>query len=194
MTKAEVQSNIRYNENLVAQYQRKLNSLNQQLSSLNATARQLESQNQDLIRRKQKLESEMGELARLKQKLQGLQNDFSSKQTKRVNGYNKNITQVFSVNFFSSYIDGMKMLLSGSEYRNTYNGLTSALEKVSKKTQEKQREIDSVTNQINGVRSKIDSTNREISTCRNNIGQTNNDLAYRKKRIQYWKDQLKYAT
>lgn len=194
MTKEEVKQNIRYNENLVNQYQRKLNSLNQQLNSLNATVRQLNSQNNDLVGRKKKLDGELAELGQLKRKVQGLQDEFSSRQTKRVTGYNRNIGQIFTTNFFASYISGMKSLLSGSEYRNTFNGLTSAVDKVTKKIKEKDREMDSVVKQINDVRSRIDRTNREINSCRSQISQTSSDLAYRKRRIQYWKDQLKYAT
>lgn len=194
MTKAEVQSNIRYNENLVAQYQRKIASLNQKVESLGASVRQLNAQMGDLSGRKNKQETERAELVQLRRKVQNLQTEFGNRQAKRVNGYNRNITQIFTTNFFSSYINGMKTLLSGSEYRNAYNGLSSACEKITAKINEKQREIDSIIRQMNNIRSRIDSDNREISSCRSQISQTSNDLAYRRRRIEYWKDQLKYAT
>lgn len=194
MTKEEVKQNIRYNENLVNQYQRRLNSLNQQVNSLNSTVRQLNAQNNDLVSRKKKLEGELAELGQLKNKVQNLRDEFSSRQTRRMTGYNRNIGSIFTTNFFSSYINGMKSLLSGSEYRNAYNGLSSAVDKVVKKIKEKDREVDSVVKQINDVRRRIDNATLEIRSCRSQISQTESDLAYRRRRIQYWKDKLKYAT
>ena len=126
MTKQEVQNNIRYNENLVNQYQREINSLNSQVRTLNSRISQLNSQIGSLNSRKQTLSNEIAELQRLKTKLQGLRDNFSARQSKRVSGFNRNTTQVLSVKFIASYISGMRDLLSGQEYRNTYNGLTTA--------------------------------------------------------------------
>lgn len=194
MTKAEVQYNIRYNENLVSQYQRDINNLNRQISSCRSTINQLNSQLSDLASASRRLQTEYDELSRLRQKFQKLQTDFASRQAKRVAGFAKNTLQAFTTNFFSSYLSGMKTLLSGSEYRNTYNGLTTALERIKAKIQAKQREIDSNDSRQRNVNNQISSKNREINNCRSRIAKTNDSLAYRRRRIQYWKEQLQYAT
>jgi len=194
MTKQEVQENIRYNENLVYQYQRDLNNLNSRLNSLNSRSNQLNGQISSLRLRKQTLEREVGELQRLKSKIQGLRDDFSSRQSKRVNNFNHSITQILSVRFITSYISGMRDLLSGQEYRNTYNGISTAYDRVSDKLQTKQRELESTIGQYNSAQNNIDSTRRDINSCRNQISQKNSDLSYRRRRIQYWEEQLQYAT
>ena len=142
MTKQEVMDKIRYNENLINQYNRDLNALHRQIDSLNGRINQLNNQLGQLNARRHKLQTELSELQALKSKFQKLQNDFASRQRKRVSGFNQNTIQLLSVRFILSYISGMKNLLSGAEYRSAYNGLSAAIDKINKQIQAKQRELD----------------------------------------------------
>ena len=194
MTRQEVLNNIAYNENLVNQYQREINNLNNRIRTLNADINQYNSRISNYNSKKQTLNRELDELRRLKTKLTGLKDRFTQRQTNRVNNFNKYNTFSKGVNFIASYITGMKDLLSGQEYRNAYNGLTSAEEKVTSKIRAKQEDVNSVQNQINSAQRSIDNTKANINSCRTKINQRNSDLTYRKRRIQYWKEQLQYAT
>lgn len=138
MTKAEVQSNIRYNENLVAQYR---NNISQ-------------------------LQSQIYELERLRTKFQNLQNAFGSRQSNRKRRLSSVFSAKLNVKMLSAYASAMNGLLSGSEYRNTYNGLSTAQERIN---------------------SQIRSLNREIND-------NNSNLSYRQGRANYWRRQLSYAT
>lgn len=194
MTKQEVQNNIRYNENLVNQYQREINNLDNQIRTLNSRISQYNGQINNLRNNKQNLENQLDELQRLHNKVTGLLDAFSSRQAKRVANFNKNNSVTGGLRFIKTYIEGMKDLLSGQEYRNTYNGLTTAIDKVKKQIQAKQREIESVGSQINNAQRNADGAQREINNCRNRINQLHNDLSYRKRRIQYWQSQMATAT
>ena len=194
MTKQEVYNNIRYNENLVAQYHREIASLNTKITSRKSLINHLNGQIGELKGRRQKLEEQLGELQRLRTKLQDLRDRFSARQTKRVTGFNKYNSLALGVRFIQSYMDGMRDLLSGQEYRNTYNGITAAIDKVNGQIQSKQREIDSVNSQINTAQRNIDIARNDINSYRNSISQRNGDISYRRGRIRYWNDQLKYAT
>lgn len=138
MTKAQVNSNIRYNENLIRTYQRSVQSLNSQIEELNM----------------------------LKRKIQGYQSEFSSRERNRKNKLSNNFSGRFNLKFVISYVKGMIGLLTGSEYRNAYNGLSEAIHRIDK---------------------QIDSLRREVNSY-------NGQISYRRKRIDYWKRQLRYAT
>lgn len=138
MTRAQVNSNIRYNENLIRSYQKSVQSLNSQIEELSA----------------------------LKRKIQGYQSEFSSRERNRKNRLSNNFSGKFNLKFVMSYVTGMISLLSGSEYRNAYNGLSEAIHRIDK--------------QIAGLRREVNSYNGQIS--------------YRRQRIDYWKRQLRYAT
>lgn len=138
MTKAEVKSNIRYNENLIAQYR---NNISQ-------------------------LQSQINELERLRTKFQNLQNAFGSRQSNRKRKLSSVYSAKLNVKMLSVYASVMNGLLSGSEYRNTYNGLSTAQERIN---------------------SQIRSLNREIND-------NNSNLSYRQGRANYWRRQLPYAT
>ena len=135
MTRTEIKNNILYNENLVVSYQKSIREINSKINELN----------------------------KLKSKYSSLQSSFSAKQRKRKNKFNSNFSGTFNVRLISSYISGMRNLLSGNEYKNAYNGLTTAIEKI----------------------------NNQIKKLQKQLNDYNDKLAYRKKRILYWKEQLK---
>lgn len=138
MTKAEVQGNIRYNENLVAQYR---NNISQ-------------------------LQSQIHELERLRTKFQTLQNSFGSKQSNRKRKLSSVFSAKVNVKMISTYASAMNGLLTGTEYRNAYNGLSTAQEKI----------------------------NSQIRTISREISDNTANLNYRQGRINYWRNQLQYAT
>lgn len=138
MTKAEVQGNIRYNENLVTQYRNNISHL----------------------------EAQIRELERLRAKFQNLQSTFGNKQSRRKNKLASVFSSKANVKMLTTYASAMNGLLTGSEYKNAYNGLSSVQEKIN---------------------SQIRSLSREIN-------QNNENLNYRIGRISYWKSQLQYAT
>ncbi len=194
MTKQEVQNNIRYNENLVNQYQREINNLNNQINSLNSGIQSSNGQIAGLVARKKTLEREMSELNGLRAKLQGLKDNFGNRQSRRMNNFVRYSAQVINVHFIGSYLSGMRDLLSGREYQNALNGIVESIAKVMNKLRAKQQEIDSVQAEINKAQQNINNANDEINRCRQRLNQRRSDLAYRKNRIQYWKEQLKKAT
>ncbi len=194
MTKAEVLENIKYNENLVYQYQKKINDLQQQISSQNAAVNKLNAQLREMSSQKKQLDSQTDELDRLKKKFDNLQRDFAGKQSKRINNFNKNFSQNLNTHFIGSYISGMQNLLSGAEYKKAYNGLSDAGETVLRKLKAKRNESQAVGARITAANKDIDARTRMISSLKGQLNQTNSDLAYRKQRITYWKDQLKNAT
>ncbi len=194
MTKQEVQNNIRYNQNLVSQYEREISNLYGQINSQDSKIRQLDGQIGGLRARKQSIDGEYSELQRLRSKLQSLRDNFSVRQSKRVSGFNKNVGNIINVKFIKSYISGMRDLLSGQEYRNTYNGITSAIDKVNSQIQAKQREIESVQAQINSAQRNIDNARSLINSYQRSIEQRKGDISYRRQRIRYWEGQLQYAT
>lgn len=138
MTRAKVNSNIRYNENLIRSYQKSIQSLNTQIDELNA----------------------------LKRKIQGYQSEFSSRERNRRNRLSNQFTGKFNLRFVISYVTGMLQLFSGSEYRKAYNGLSEAIHRI----------------------------DRQISCLRNEVNSYNSQIAYRRKRNDYWRRQLRYAT
>ena len=194
MTKQEVLNNIIYNQNLVSQYEREISNLYGQINSQNSKIKQLDGQIAGFRARKQSLTDEQSELQRLRSKLQSLRDNFSARQSKRVSGFNKNVANIINVKFIKSYISGMRDLLSGQEYRNTYNGITSAIDKVNRQIQVKQREIESVQGQINSAQRNIDSARSLINSYQRSIEQRKGDLSYCRQCIRYWEGQLQYAT
>ena len=133
MRKSEVYNNIRYNENLVNQYQ---NSINNYRSHINSLISQINSTNSSikvLCDQKNKLYTQINELNYLKSKYQNLQSKFSQRQTSRINTLNGNFSRELNVQFIKSYVKGMSSLLGGNEYRNAYNGLTNAINVISDK-------------------------------------------------------------
>jgi DNA repair exonuclease SbcCD ATPase subunit len=138
MTVAEVQGHINYNENLVAQY------------------RNIISQ----------LETQLRELESLRSKFQVLQNSFGNRQSNRKRKLSSVSSTKVNVKMIPIYVSAMNGLLTGSEYRSAYNGLSAAQERIN--------------SQINSIR-------REIS---DNIANLNASQSS----VYYWRDQLKYAT
>ena len=194
MTKQEVLDNIRYNENLVNQYQREINSYRNSVNALSSAIKTLNGKIDALVVTRKKLEQEISELQALKSKLTTLQESFAQRQSQRVTNFNKHSGLAMGLKLFTSYWNGMKDLLSGQEYRKTYNGLTEAIEKADKKLQAKVRERESVKSNINQLNGQIDSKKREINSYNTRISQRSSDLSYRKERIRYWQNQLQYAT
>lgn len=133
-TITEVKNNIKYNEDLIKSYQSSIKELKEQIS----------------------------ELTVLKGKLQSFQKDFSNREANR----KKKIAKGFAglnFKFLTAYIKGMSNLISGSEYKKAYNGLSEAIRKVDK---------------------KIISIREEINDC-------NKKIEYNRIRVRHWENQLK---
>lgn len=195
MTKTEIYNNIKYNENLVRQYQRTISSLQNKNSSLNSQINGWNNQISSSNLRRSQLQSQISELTKLKIKYKTLQDNFASRQSRRSNKLTLNFAQkVNTFKFLSSYVIGMKSLLSGNEYKSAYNGLSAAMETIAKKVKTIQIEIDIITRDISTLQSRINANQNERRATQEKINQTNGDLAYRQQRIVYWKNQLSSAT
>ena len=129
--------NIRYHENLIRSYKNTINELNGQIN----------------------------ELITLKGKLQSYQRDFSARESNRKNRLVNRFGSNMNFRFLSSYISGMRNLISGSEYRKAYNGISSGITRV----------------------------NTQISQLRGDVKDYNDKIRYSNKQISFWKRQIKYA-
>lgn len=194
MTRGEVQEKIRYNERLVIQFQNQVNDLQRRISSSESQIRSLNSQRSDYIFKANKLKKQIEELSQLKKKYQSLQTNFSDRQSKRISKFNANFSKNLNVKFINSYISGMKTLLSGSEYKKAYNGLTTAKDKITKQISIIQQQFDDVQRRESNAQKEIDNIQRSISSYRNQINTANSNLSYRRQRITYWRNQLQFAT
>ena len=127
MTSAEIRGSIRYHEGLVSSYQ---NSVRQ-------------------------LENQINELLRLKGKFQNLQSNFGSRQSNRKNKLAGLFSTTLKVKMISNYRSGMNQLLTGSEYSNSYNGLSAAQERINTKIRSIQKEINAYNDKIVHTRGRI---------------------------------------
>lgn len=193
-TRAQVLNNIQYNKNLVAQYQREINDWNARINSLWSEIRNLEAKISQLNGRISTYNSQIAELNQLKAKYESLQNAFAQRQAKRQAAFKKNFTQVFSVKFIKSYVSGMGTLLSGNEYRGAYNGLSDACKRIEAEIKDIRRNLNAVTAERDTAQHTINSKRNSISSYQSRINSRNGDLAYRRNRITYWQNMLRYAT
>ena len=194
MTKQEVRNNIKYNERLVDEFQRKVNTLNKKISDLNSQIKSYDTKINELRSKQKKLKDQIEELEQLKKKFQKLKEDFAARQAARRNKLKSMSNASWGVRFISSYFNGMSDFLDGAEYRRAYNGINSALEEIQKKINGFDSEEDIAGKQIASAQRSIDSKNKDKRNYQQQLTKAKSDLAYRKKRILYWKEQLKYAT
>lgn len=138
MTKAEIQGKIWYHEGQVNIYRNNISNL----------------------------EGKIYELERLRTKVRTLQATFENKQSLRKRKLSNIFSTKLNVKMISTYTTAMNDLLSGPEYRNAYNGLVSAQERI----------------------------NSQIRSIQNEIQANKNDLDYNSGRVSYWRNQLQYAT
>lgn len=85
----------------------------------------------------------------------------------------------------------MQTLLSGGEYKSVNFGLTSAAEKVTTQINKEREELNSIVAKTESLYKDIDNRNRTVSELRVEMAQLEDNISYRKKRIVYWKEQLK---
>lgn len=194
MTKQEVQAKIKQYERQISQYQSEIRNLNNRISACNNEIRRFENEIVLLNNQKSIADGELGELVRLKGKLEILQTNFASRQQKRLSGFNKGTGVLSGVKFITTYMSGMRELLSGKEYTGAYNGLSEAIEKVNKQIKEKKAQQERIQNDLNTNKRKVDSRKSEINSARATINQRNSDINYCKNRIRYWQEQMASAT
>ncbi len=137
MTVYEIRSNIRYNEDLLDQF----------------------------YAEKAEIEKKIDELERLSGKFDVLQNNFSQKQTRRLQGLSQFSQSTISNRIVPIYRDGMGELLNGAQYHTALNGLSTAKSRIGSKKQE---------------------LLEELSDCEGRI-------SYRNDRKMYWQEQLRIA-
>ena len=194
MTRAEVQNNIRYNERLVTQYQNQVNDFQRKISSLESQIRALNSQKADYASKENKMKKQIDELTQLRKKYESLQTNFSNRQSKRMKNFNANFSHSLNVNFIKSYVTEMKTLLSGSEYKKAYNGLTTAIEKISTQITSLRKQADDLHQKALKAQQEINTKQWNIQSYRSQKNAATTNLSYRRQRINYWKEQLRYAT
>lgn len=193
MRRIEVENNIRYNENLIRQYQK---SINQLYAKINDSNNQINKYNNNIALQKNeinKFNSQIDELRNLKKKYQNLQDIFSQKQQKRIKTINKGLSYCNSLQSMEHYKSDINTLLRSQEYFNAFNQLSSAISIITDR-------INKTVNQINSVQMDITHNNRLIASKyydnnnnQSQINSLNNAIVYRKNRITYWQNQLKYA-
>ncbi|MEE0931023.1 MAG: hypothetical protein UIM53_08485 [Acutalibacteraceae bacterium] len=138
MTISEIQSNINYNEGLIEQF----------------------------YTEKRTLETQIDELEQLREKFTTLQNNFGSKQESRQQGLAKFTHTNINNKIFSNYFNGMTSLLSGRQFNDAYEGLSTAKQTINTKLQELMQ---------------------NLTECEGNI-------TYRENRKAYWQEQLRLAS
>lgn len=132
-TKATIQGNIRYNENLVNSYQNSLQQLNEKINQLQS----------------------------LKGRLQSCQNDFYSRERARSsqvgNGIFSNHPQ-----FFNSFISGMRSLIDGGEFWHKYNALSDAINRVELEIRNLINQANSCSNDLKYRQNRINYWQRQL--------------------------------
>ena len=194
MTLQEVQANIRYNENLIKQHMNTLSELRGESESFNDELIQCNSQISDIKVQIKSIKTLIDELEQLKIKFVKLQARLADRQTQRIRMFDLCFSQNKDNTFIEPYVNGMKELLSGNEYKNIYYGLENAVQKISKKSYSLQKEINTLNKEINAKDYHIDTLKRKINEIKGKIDKANSDLTVRKQKVTYYRDQLKYAT
>ena len=80
---------------------------------------------------KKTIEVQISELEQLRGKFTTLQNNFGAKQESRQQGLLRFSHTIVSNKIFSNYLNGMTSLLSGCQYNDVYDGLTTAKQALS---------------------------------------------------------------
>ena len=137
MTVNEIRNNIIYNENLIEQY----------------------------YAEKRSIEAQIDELEQLRGKFTTLQNNFGAKQESRQQGILRFTHTIVSNKIFSNYLNGMTSLLSGHQFNDAYDGLTTAKQKI----------------------------NTKINELLQNLYDCEGRITYRENRRVYWQEQLRLA-
>jgi peptidoglycan hydrolase CwlO-like protein len=120
MTVSEIYGNIRYNENLIDQYQAE----------------------------RRGLEAQIGELEALRNKFASLQERFGERQNSRRSNLQRFTNSGIHNQIIGRYFSGMSGLLSGWEFQNAYNGLDDAKYKINQKIRELDNKIDACEDNI----------------------------------------------
>ena len=134
MTESRIRSNITYNQNIL----------------------------DELYMEKSKIESQLYELDLLRDKVSGLQQRFGDRQQHRQTMLQRITHSTIQNKILKTYYDGMKVLLSGTEFNSAYEGLSESKCKI----------------------------NREVEVLQESLGRCVDNIAYRKERCDYWRSQL----
>lgn len=137
LTSVQIREKIRYYEELISQY----------------------------TDEKSKKEDDLFELEHLKIKVANLQTRFGERQSQRKSSLAVLAAMPQRNRIYPTYCNGMSELLSGLEFNKSYDGLTTAGQKVKK-------ELESVSDMIDDYERKISSANSQR---------------------EYWKSQLRAA-
>lgn len=137
MSIERIKDNIRFNQNLINDYSSQI----------------------------PKLESKIEELGMLKAKYDRLQGDFEGLQEARMRSLSNVQASPIQNQILVRYYDEMHGILTGADYNNALNGLTTAKE--------------TITSKISGLKN-------ELATAEAN-------LEYRIGRREYWEDELRKA-
>lgn len=194
MTKEEIQKNIDYNQGQADACDRTIYSLNSKISSLQGTLSNLEWQIQNLERDRKVYKEKESQVTALQTKFSNLYNNFTAKQSKRVNGFNNLFSKNRTMNFLKSYANGMQDLLTGNEYKKVCTGLDTATGRVKGELDRILRTIQTIESELRNKQNQYQSVSRDISSYR---GQLNNEESRRnsfRSSANYWRSQLAYAT
>lgn len=134
MTESQVRANITYNQNIL----------------------------DELYMEKSKIESQLYELDMLRDKVSGLQQRFGEKQQHRQTMLQRFTHSTIQNKILKTYYDGMKGLLSGTEFNSAYEGLSESKCKI----------------------------NGKVEVLQESLGRCVDNIAYRKERCDYWRNQL----
>lgn len=137
MTIEEIRSNIRYNENLIAQYSQE----------------------------KRDLENQISELEALSAKYSGLQSRFGDRQQQRQNRLSFFLSSCLQNQILKRYYNGMNGLLGGSDFNNAYDGLSEAKRKINQKINQLDDRLDDCKERIAYRRRRCDYWKSQLATA-----------------------------
>lgn len=113
------------------------------------------------------LEDQIAQLEALRGKVNNLHSNFASRQSKRCAKLsNMSSASKRNRNIVSRYTSAMGSLLKGSEYNNTSNGLSVAVERINAQIRSLGGQIQSNNNSIYQYNRNIDYWNRELTNLR----------------------------
>ena len=139
LKRTEVNSNIRYNENLVNSYNRTINNICSQLD----------------------------ELYDLRNRVSNLQNSFGERQSERKSRLARVSAAHYDVNMINAYFSGMSSLLNGVEYHNAYNGLSTEIEAINAEIRRQEESRSYYENQRSYRQNRVQYWQRQMRYAKN---------------------------
>ena len=194
MTVQEVNENIRYNQRLVYSYQSQLNNINAQMNSTKQGITDAQAQKKWLIIEKETHEDDYKQLAGLRKQYEMLRDTGIRIESKRVSDLNNFDSMMLGQNMAVEYRNVAHKLVKNSMYESAMEDVYRDINTVNMKMSSLNQMIIDDTNSISKVEQDIRYRTDRLHELQRKRTKISDDLAYRKRRIIYWQNQLRYAT